>query len=245
MPESRSVKFAKKMLIVLLCLFTAASLLFSLYALFGDIGGAKEVSPAQARGLFTVFIYDNLNDVHPIRLPLGTSWRITSMDFPNKNFAVVEATDGKTRSKLEFIYVIEYPNVRVLKINDVTGRDLQDANIALIRFLTFLETEDYENAAALYGGSIARLTPYGDATASLTELLEGYCTRTTPVQKCLSFTISNVRKDLESGTYRFTVRYRLPDNSPFALLDGTSSFNAMVESPDAAVFRVTSLPFDH
>lgn len=243
--ETRNVRMAKTGLLILLCVFTAASLIFSLYVLFGDFGGNKEVSPAQARGLFTVFVYENLNEVHPNRLPLGRSWQVTSLDFPNKNFAVVEATDGQTRSKLEFIYIIEYPNVRVLKINDITGRDLQDANLALIRYLTFLQNGDYENAAVSYGGSIARLVPYGADDASLPKLLEGYCMKASVVQKCLPFTITNARKDLETGSYRFTVTYRLPDNTPFKLLDGTSSFNAIVESPDTSSFRVTTLPFDH
>ncbi len=245
--DSKEVKVAKNILLALLVLFSAASVVFSLYVLFGDLGGTAPVSPAQSRGLFTVFIYDHINDaqVNPNRPALGKSWQIKSLNFPNQNLAEVEASDGQTTSKLEFIYTIEYPDVRVMKINDVTGRDLQDANLTLVRFLTFLEGGDYENAATLYGGSIARLVPYGTDASSLPKLLEAYCMKETSTPKCLSFSVTNARKDLETGSYTFAVTYQLPDKTAFKLADGTSTFNAIVEATDSIVFKVTSLPFDH
>jgi hypothetical protein len=69
--------------------------------------------------------------------------------------------------------------------------------------------------------------------------------KATPAQKCLPFKITDAKKDLETGAYRFTVTYQLEDNTRLVLPDGTTTFNAIVEAKDRGVFRVTSLPFDH
>ncbi len=243
--ETKSVKIAKNILLVLLCVFSAASVVFSLFVLFGDLGGTRAVSPAQARGLFTVFIFDHINEVHPTKLPSGSTWQVTNLEFQNKNLAIVDTTDGHTRSKLEFIFVIEYPNVRILKVNDITGRDLEDANLTLVRFLTDMQGADYLNAAALYGGSISRLVQYGSESSSLPKLLEEYCAKATVAAHCLPFKITEARKNVETGTYNFTVKYTAPDKTLFTLPDGTSLFTASVEAKDSSVFRVVTLPFDH
>lgn len=242
---SQCAKILKAILIVLLCLFSAASVIFSFYVLFTDLNPRTEVSPAQGRGLFTVFIYDNIDEVHPQRLPAGHIWTIKNIDFPNKNSAIVEAVDGTTRTKLEFIYAIEYPKVRVYRINDVMGRELQDAQLALIRFLGFLHDGGYTNAAWLYGGPLAPLTAYGSATAGVPKLLEGYCTKVSPENKCLPFLIQRSERDAVSGNYIFMVTYQLSDNSILTLGDGTKEFTQIVRLNDANEFVVDTLPFDH
>ena len=242
--DSKSQKVIKRVLLALLIVFSLASISFSFFVLFTDIGSRGQVSHAQARGMFTAFIHDYIDEVHPQRLPLGRSWRVQSIDFTSNNLAVVEATDGQTKSLLEFIYVIERPNVRVMKINDMTGRDMQDAKISLIRYLDFLQREDYDNASALYGGPIARLVPYGAPSAPLPQLLEGYCEQVSPAGKCLVFSIGDTRKDPVTGTYRFTVMYQNPDSTKLYLASGKEAFELQVEARDRNTFVVTSLPFD-
>jgi hypothetical protein len=242
--RSRTRKVSKILLLVALVIFSAASVIFSVYVLFTDLGYRTEVTPSQARGLFTVFIYDYINEIHPQRLPAGLTWEINELQFISKNLAVVDASDGQTKSSLEFIYIIEYPNVRVLKINDVTGRELQDANVALIRFLDAMKSGAYSDAAALYGGSISRLVPYGKLNAPLPDLLEGYCTKTTPAKSCLPFSIHDAKQELVSGGYQFVVTYALPDGSDFELVSGKSEFKAIVEKNDDQQLTVTTLPFD-
>jgi len=244
-PQSKVKKAARGVLIVLLIVFSLASVVFSLVVLFSDINPRKEVSPAQARGLFTTFIYEYIDEVHPQRLPQGREWTIDRLNFPNNNFATVVATDGQIKSRLEFIYTVEYPNVRVIKVNDITGRDLQDANLTLIRYLDFLRREDYSNAAVLYGGSISRLTPYGPAGAPLPVLLEGYCEATSPAERCVSFIINDLKRDPAiSGDYLFKVEYTLPDNTELIISDGKKEFDLIVEAQDDGQYLVTSLPFD-
>lgn len=238
-------KIARSILIVLLVVFSLASVIFSLVVLFSDFRPGAEVTQSQSRGLFTVFIYDYINEVHPQRLPQGRQWTVEKLYFPNKNFATVDATDGQIKSTIELIYTIEYPNVRIIKVNDITGRDLQDANITLIRFLDFLNREDYTNAAVLYGGSISRLAPYGPADSSLSSLLDGYCSTTSPANKCLTFAINESRRDLiTAGVYSFVLSYTLPDNTPLIMSDGRNEFSGTVALQDDGQFLVTSLPFD-
>jgi hypothetical protein len=177
-------------------------------------------------------------------LPAGRSWTIESIDFSNQNFAQVKTTDGQLRSDLEFVYVIEYPKVRILKINDITGRDLEDANIAVIRYLTFMQNGDYSNAAVLYAGPISRLVPYGIPSSPLPILLEGYCAQTSPVHKCLPFDIIGSGKDPVSGEYRFSVTYELPDKKPFILPSGKAEFTVVAQQQSDGFYKVTSLPFD-
>lgn len=237
-------KVLRAILITLLVLFSVASVVFSLVVLFSDLGKKPDISPAQSKGLFTVFIYDYINEVHPQKLPAGQSWAITQLDFPNKNFARVTATSGQLYSKLEFIYTVEYPNIRVLKINDITGQDLEDANIALIRFLSAMQSGDYANAAVLYAGSVSRLVPYGIPGSPLPILLEGYCAQTSPAKKCLPFHIKESSKDPVSGEYRFIVNYELPDKTLLALPSGKTDFVMTAKIAEDGFYRITSLPFD-
>lgn len=242
---AKTQKRLKAALIVLLVLFSTVSVIFSLVVLFTDLNPKRAVSTAQSSGLFTVFIYDYLNEIHPIRLPAGKFWTVKSIEFPNEHSAIVESTDGQTRSRLEFIYAIEYPSsVRVLKINDLTGRDIQDAQLALIRYLDFLRNADYENAAALYGGPLSTLVPYGPADAKLPELFAGYCSRVSPAHECLSFTIREPQKDEVTGKYYFVVSYALPDNTGFVSPSGKENFVAEVVQNESGVFEVTTLPFE-
>ncbi|MBI4090967.1 MAG: hypothetical protein HY422_03000 [Candidatus Komeilibacteria bacterium] len=237
-------KILRTILIALLVLFSVASVAFSLFVLFTDLGKKPEISSAQARGLFTVFIYDYIDEVHPQKPSAGHSWTIDQLDFPNKNFARVTASDGLLRSKLEFIYVVEYPNVRILKINDITGRDLEDANVAVIRFLTFMQNGDYANAAVLYAGPISRLVPYGGPNSPLPVLLEGYCTQTSPAKKCLPFHINESSRDPISGEYRFIVNYELPDTTQLTLPNGKTDFVMAAKVMEDGFYKITALPFD-
>lgn len=241
---SQAHKILRAILITLLVLFSVASVVFSLVVLFSDFGKKPDISAAQSNGLFTVFIYDYINEVHPQKLPAGQNWTIQQLDFPNKNLARVTATGGQLYSKLEFIYTIEYPNVRVLKINDTTGQDLEDANVALIRFLSFMQSGEYANAAVLYAGSISRLVPYGNPGSPLPSLLEGYCIQTSPTKKCLSFHIKESGKDPVSGEYRFIVNYELPDKTQLTIPNGKTDFVMTAKIAEDGFYKITSLPFD-
>ena len=240
----RSERHIRTSLVALLILFTASAIIFSIVVLLTDFGQGRQVSPEQARGLFTVFVYKYLNEVHPQKAALGRVWAIKNVNFPNNHMAVVEATDGQKRSKLEFVYTIEYPKVRVLKIYDITDRDIEDAKLALIRYLGFLHSSDYPNAAALYGGSVARLVPYGPASAPLPELMAGYCEQTSPAKACLSFSVKDAERGVSANTYRLTVKYTLPDGTTFNLANGKEDFEQVVEAVGGDEYKVTTLPFD-
>jgi hypothetical protein len=139
--------------------------------------------------------------------------------------------------------VVEYPNVRVLKINDITNLDHEDAKLVLIRFLDFMEQADYSNAAVLYDGPVSRLTPYGSATAPLPQLLAGYCATVTPAKRCLPFVIKESSKDPVTGEYQFVVNYRMPDTMVYKLENGKEDFVSLVRMSNDD-YRVITLPFD-
>ena len=242
--ESRGRKITKGVLLGLLVLFSGAAIVFSLVVLFGEMGRDKQVTPAQARGMFTVFIHDYIDEIHPQRPAVGSEWVVSRVEFKNKNFAVVEANDGATFTTLEFIYVIEAPNVRVFKINDITGRDLQDAHLALIRFLMLLHDGLFNEAATLYGGSLSRLQPYGSGSFDTGAMLANYCKRVGPAGQCPEFTVSEPRHDPATNSYRFSVGYLLPDGTAYVRNDGARTFAAIVEPREGDTFVVVTLPFD-
>src|SRR3989344_2451424 len=240
----KTQKFLKRLLIMLLVAFSLVSVVFSVKVLFSDLNPKREATQAQASGIFTAFIYQYINEVHPVKLPPGRSWVIQSIEFPNAHSAIVESSDKQTRSRLEFIFAIESPNIPVLKITDLTNRDVEDARLALTRYYDFLRNADYENAALYYGGPVAPLVRYGGDQAPLPKLLQGYCESNTPGKRCLSFTISEGTRGEAPDTYTFTVNYYQADNTRFDLPDGISDFTAHVEQRAGNIFVVDTLPFD-
>ncbi len=234
----------KVILLILLFAFSCVAIIFALYVLFSDIGNRKPISPEQTKGMFTVFIYKYINEVHPQKPAFGKTWAVTSLDFKSSNFAVVDATDSERRTRLEFVYAAEPPNIRVLRINDITGRDLQDAKIALIRYLDFMQSKNFIEAAKLYGGSQSRIQPYGKDGQDVASMLQGYCERVGPNGTCLKFFITQQNRDEATNSYKFTVAFLLPDGSTYQSPGGKQFFNAAVEERPGGEYVVITLPFD-
>lgn len=237
-------KVIKGALLAFLVVFSAGAIIFSGYILFGDLKPFTRVTPSQAKGMFTVFAYSYIQEIHPQAPTDGSTWSVRDIEFESDHLAVVETTDGTKTARLEFIFLVEPPNVRVLKINDISGRDVQDANVTLIRYLSLLHEGHYDDAAVLYGGPLAPLVPYGNGNENVAVALEGYCKQITLYESCLLFSVKNPLRDSKTKAYAFTVNYVTPDGSPYQDRNGKKEFNATVERRSSGEFVVLSLPFD-
>lgn len=232
----------KTILLIVLFSMSFGAIIFSLVVLFTDIGQRREVTSAEGRGMFTTFISTYIDEVSPRKASGNGHWQISNLEFKNKNLATVTASDGQAQAIFEFIYVIEGDNIRILKINDVSERDLQTAHITLIRFLSFLNTREYNEAAKFYGGSTSRLAPYAPAGSALDATFAGYCQAVSPTGQCMPFTISG-QKTIDNNTFSFTVIYALPDGA-VARIEGRDHFSMSVSRRGPDDFVIISLPFD-
>lgn len=246
--KKRTRAILSGILLFVLCVFAVAAIGFSGYTLFKGFYKTKPVTSAAARGMFTVFVTRDIQEVLGLRFPEriqnGNGWEVTDIDFKNDNLADVEATDGQSAARFEFIFAIEEgTNVRVLRVTDVTSRELEDAYLTLIRYLGALRNGEYGAAAVYYGGSVSRLTPYGDRSTDIAALLKGYCEIVSPEGRCLSFTILDKIRDTATRAYKFNVNFYREAGSLYSLPDGTSMFRAIVEPRDDSYYVLT-LPFD-
>ena len=241
---SDAQRIAKGFLLALLVIFSGAAIIFSVIVIFTDLGQRRPASQSESQARFYAFVRQYIDEVNPRKAAPGHKWQSVDVSYDSSNSATVIATDTVTKSELQFIYLVEGDNVRVLKINDITDQGLQDAQLAVIRYLDFLRMGNGVEAALLYGGPGDRLTPYGVPGTALPELFLHYCANVSPTGTCLPFTIHDHQQDNQSGLFRFVVTYQLPSGGQFTLPNGKKDFEVSVRERSHGDYVVVSLPFD-